>query len=256
MLVTACFVAAAGAAEHRLPDPIVALRLILVMLPIQFAIGALNDLCDRDLDRVAKPRKPLAGGALNSTLAAIVSVAGIAVGLGMASTFPFPTPLLAATGAGAGVAYDVGLKRGLLSWLPYWVGFVALPVCAWAAVGRLHQPAVIAVPPLALVLALSLHLANAGPDVAADRSAGAAGLAVRLGSQWSRRISLVLSCVAGVAVAVAAPALGQSALLVILGALPLVGAGAILWALPRARPFPPLALGMGLLAAVWLLALP
>ncbi len=94
--------------------------------------------------------------------------------------------LPAATGAGAGVAYDLWLQRGLLSWFPYWVAFVALPLCAWATVGHLDRRAAIAVPPLALVLALSLHLANASPDVG-RRSSGEAGLAVRLGERWWRR---------------------------------------------------------------------
>jgi 4-hydroxybenzoate polyprenyltransferase len=254
--VTACFVAAAGAARHRFPDLPVAVRLVLLMLPIQFAIGALNDLCDRDLDGAAKPRKPLASGAVNPAVAVVVTVAGLALGLGMAATFPLPTVGLAAAGAGAGVAYDAGLQRGVLSWLPYWIGFVALPLCAGAAMQRVDWRAAIALPPLALVLALSLHLANAGPDVMTDRAAGAGGLPARLGSRRSRWLSLGLSCLAGVAaVGLAAPS-GQSAVVVLLGAAPLLGASAILAVQPRRRIFPALACGTAILAAVWLVALP
>ncbi|MGD0833306.1 MAG: UbiA family prenyltransferase [Candidatus Dormibacteria bacterium] len=256
LLVTACFVAAVAAARHRPPDLTTGIRLVLVMLPIQFAIGALNDLCDREADRVTKPRKPLASGAVAPRVAVGVTAAGLLLGVATAATFPLPTVALAATGAGAGVAYDLWLQRGLLSWFPYWVAFVALPLCAWATVGHLDRRAALAVPPLALVLALSLHLANAGPDAAADRSSGAAGLAARLGARWSRRLSLWLAAVAAAAAVLAAPVLGQPAGVVLLGAIPLLGAAAVLAALRGARTFPALACGTAILVAVWLLALP
>ena len=172
LLVTACFVAAAAAARHRLPDPVTALRLVAIMLPIQLAIGALNDLCDRDLDRLVKPWKPLASGALSPVVAGGIALVGFAVALGMAATFPLPTLPLAAACAAAGIGYDLGLKRGALSWLPYWVGFACLPLTAGATVQHLTLRVVIAAPPLALALALSLQLANSLPDIEGDRRGG------------------------------------------------------------------------------------
>ena len=256
LLVTACFVAAAAAARHRFPDPLTAARLAGVMLPLQFAIGALNDLCDRDLDRLAKPRKPLASGALSPAIAAATAVTGFALGLGVAATFPLPTLPLAAACAAAGIAYDVGLKRGMLSWLPLWVGFSCLPLTAGAAVRHLTAPVVLAAPPLALALALSLQLANALPDIETDRRSGAAGLAARLGCAWSWRLSLGFAVLAAVAAIVAAPALGQPVAVVALGALPLLGVAGGLAARPLARPFPLLAPAMAIIAAAWLVALP
>ena len=256
LLVTACFVAAAAAARHRLPDPVTALRLVGIMLPIQFAIGALNDLCDRDLDRLVKPEKPLARGALSPAVAGAAALVGLVVALGMATTFPLPTLPLAAACAAAGIGYDLGLKRGALSWLPYWVGFACLPLTAGAAVQHLSLRVAIAAPPLALALALSLQLANSLPDIEGDRRGGAGGLAVRLGSAWSHRLSLGMAAFAGVATTVAAPALGQPVPVVILGALPLVGLSVALALRPYPRPFPLLAPAVGILTAVWLLALP
>jgi geranylgeranylglycerol-phosphate geranylgeranyltransferase len=256
LLVTACFVAAAAAARHRLPDPVTALRLVGIMLPIQFAIGALNDLCDRDLDRLVKPAKPLASGVLSPAVAGAAALVGFAVALGMAATFPLPTLPLAAACAAAGIGYDLGLKRRALSWLPYWVGFACLPLTAGAAVQHLTLPVVIAAPPLALALALSLQLANSLPDIEGDRRGGAGGLAVRLGSAWSHRLSLGMAALAGVAAIVAAPALGQPVPVVVLGALPLVAVAAVLALRPHLRPFPLLAPAVGILTAVWLLALP
>jgi 4-hydroxybenzoate polyprenyltransferase len=256
LLVTACFVTAAAAARHRLPDPVTALRLVGIMLPIQFAIGALNDLCDRDLDRLFKPEKPLASGLLSPAVAGAAALVGFAVALGMAATFPLPTLPLAAACAAAGIGYDLGLKRGALSWLPYWVGFACLPLTAGAAVQQLSPRVAIAAPPLALALALSLQLANALPDIEGDRQGGAGGLAVRLGSAWSRRLSLGMAALAGVGAVVAAPTLGQPVPVVILGALPLVAVSAVLALRQYPRPFPILAPAAGILTAVWLLALP
>ena len=191
LLVTACFVAAAAAARHRLPDPVTALRLVAIMLPIQLAIGALNDLCDRDLDRLVKPWKPLASGALSPVVAGGIAPVGFAVALGMAATFPLPTLPLAAVCAAAGIGYDLGLKRGALSWLPYWVGFACLPLTAGATVQHLTLRVVIAAPPLALALALSLQLANSLPDIEGDRRGwrSGSGRCGRVASAWGWRLS-------------------------------------------------------------------
>jgi 4-hydroxybenzoate polyprenyltransferase len=256
LLVTACFVAAAAAARHRLPDPVTSLRLVGIMLPIQFAIGSLNDLCDRDLDRLVKPEKPLASGALNPAVAGAVTLVGFAVALGMAATFPLPTLPLAAACAASGIGYDLGLKRSVLSWLPFWVGFTCLPLTAGAAMQHLTVRVALAVPPLALALALSIQLANAAPDIEADRRSGSAGLAVRLGPRWSHSLSLGLAALTGVAATLAAPELGQPAWIVALGALPLITGSALLALRPDWRSFPLLAPAAGILAAAWLIALP
>ncbi len=257
LLVTACFVAAAAAVHHRLPDPLVAARLVGVMLPFQFAIGALNDLLDRPLDRIAKPAKPLVSGTVAPAAAGAVAAAGFALGLGLAATFPLPTVLLAGGCAAAGAAYDLGLKRGALSWLPYFAGFTCLPLCAWAAEGHLVGLDAIAVVPLALLLALALHLANSAPDADRDRRGGSAGLAVRLGAARSRHLSLLLAVLAGVLATALAPLLGQPWPVVLSGSFaPVAAAAALLTIRPRLRPFPLLAPAAAILSAVWLFTLP
>jgi 4-hydroxybenzoate polyprenyltransferase len=256
LLVTACFVAAAAAARHRLPDLLTDLRLVAVMLPLQFAIGAFNDLRDQEGDRVAKPGKPLASGAVSPGVAVAATLAGFGIALGTAATFHLPTLPLTGACAAAGIVYDLGLKRGALSWLPFWVGFACLPLTAGAAVGQLSARVAVAAPPLALALALSIQLANALPDIEADRRSGSAGLAVRLGAVWARRLSLGLAALAGVAAIAAAPALSQPIAAVALGAAPLLGVALLLVLHPLPRPFPLLAPAAGMLAAVWLLALP
>ena len=256
LLVTACFVAAAAAARHRLPDLLTDARLVSVMLPLQLAIGALNDIRDRDEDREAKPWKPLAAGTVSPGVAVAATLAGLGLGLGMAATFPLPTLPLTGVCAAAGIAYDLGLKRGALSWLPFWVGFACLPLTAGAAVQQLSGRVALAAPPLALGLALSIQLANALPDIEADRRSGSAGLAVRLGAAWTRRLSLGLAALTGGAAIALAPVLTQPAPVVALGAVPVLAVTLALALLPLPRPFPLLAPAAGILAAVWLLALP
>jgi 4-hydroxybenzoate polyprenyltransferase len=257
LLVTACFVAAAGAAHHQLPGPLDTARLVGVMLPLQFAIGALNDLMDLPLDRVAKLAKPLVNGPLGPAAAAAVAGAGFALGLGVSATFPLPTLFLAVGCAASGAAYDLGLKRGALSWLPYFAGFTCLPLCAWAAERHLVGRSAIAALPLALLLALALHLANSAPDADRDRSAGSTGLAVRLGAARSRGLSLALAVAAGAVAAGLAPMVRQPWPIVVGGALAPVAAAATLLALrPGLRPFPLLAPAAAILSAVWLFTLP
>ena len=255
LLVTACLVAAFGAARQALPSLPVALRLVALMLPIQFAIGALNDVCDEQLDRHAGKAKPLVLGVVSPAAALAVALGGFGLGIGMGATFPAPTLALAAVAAAAGAGYDLGLKRGALSWAPWWIGFTSLPLLGWAAAGMPLARLVAAVPPLTLLLAVGLQLANALPDIAADRRQGSAGLGVRLGARWSRRLSLGLCSAAVVASVAAAPLLGQPLWLVSAGGAPLLAAACLLALRPRLRPFPLLAGGAGVLAAVWLAAL-
>src|SRR5258708_33109789 len=58
LLVTAVTVGAAAIALRGAPSWSLALRLVLLMLPAQFAIGVVNDLADVGADRSAKPHKP------------------------------------------------------------------------------------------------------------------------------------------------------------------------------------------------------
>ncbi len=256
LLVTASLVAAAGAARHAVPGPGESLRLAVTMLPIQLAIGALNDLCDQGLDRSAGRRtKPLVSGAVRPRTAALVTVLGFALGLGAATTLPLPAVLLAAVAALAGAGYDLGLKRGALSWVPWWAGFTALPLLGWAAAGVPLGRLAAAVPGLTLGLALSLQLANALPDIAGDRSGGSSGLGVRLGPRWSRRASLGLAALTAAAALSLSPILGQAPWLVGAGVAPLMAGSLLLAVRPRIRPFPVLAAGAGVMATFWLVAL-
>jgi len=255
ILVTATFVAIATLAGRAAPSATLAVRLVFVMLPIQFAIGIANDVFDRRDDAVGKPYKPLVRGVVPWQAAAAVAAMLSVVGLAVAATINFPTLALSAGGLAAGLAYDVGLRRTLLSGVPWAAGFTLLPLAAFAAAGKLSARLAILIP-LAVLLAVALHLANAAPDIAADRAGRRTSLAVLVGPVWSRRIAIAgVALVTAIAASLAAP-LGQDVRWVA-GAAGLVAIVVAAVSLLRMeRPFPALAIGSAVLAITWLAALP
>jgi 4-hydroxybenzoate polyprenyltransferase len=257
LLVTAVTVGAAAMARHAAPGASTALRLVLLMLPAQFAIGAANDVLDMSADRDAKPHKPLVRGAVPPRWARALVVAGVATSLASAASFGAAVLLATAVGLGAGLAYDAGLKRGRLSWLPWWVAFSALPICAYAAVGRFTARLWWAVP-LAAVLAVGLNCANALPDIEDDRRAGLVSLPVLLGARRARWVAVgsLLACAAATA-ALMAP-LHQSGpwLPLAWAAVLAASVAALAWPRLARAPFPLLAPAAAALALAWLAALP
>ena len=257
LLVTLTTVAAATVLLHRVVGMSTALRITAVVLPAQLAIGAVNDLVDRADDTAAGRRdKPLVTGAASTAAARAVAVLGVAVSLLAAGLTSRSALAVAVGGLGAGLAYDLGLKRTLLSPVPWWVGFACVPLGAAAVAGTgLPAPRVLA--PLSLLLALGLHAANAMPDLADDRRAGVRSLPVRIGPGATRGVALLTMVGASVVAVAAAPRLGQSLSTVALGAA--VPAFVALWVLHAhriARPFAVLAPATLPLVVTWLAALP
>jgi 4-hydroxybenzoate polyprenyltransferase len=257
LLVTAVTVGAAAIALRAAPGWPLAGRLVLLMLPAQFAIGIANDVCDTAADAAAKPHKPLVRGAVPRRAAVAATVLLVATSLASAASLGWAVLAATVAGLGAGLGYDLGLKRGRWSLLPWWVGFTALPFCAFAAAGRLPRALWWCVP-LTAVLALGLHCANVLPDLEDDRRGGVASLPVLLGAVWARRVAIGGVVLCALLTAVLAAPLGQSPAL--LGAAWAVVAGCVLGAglVPRVAraPFPVLALASAALAVGWLAALP
>jgi 4-hydroxybenzoate polyprenyltransferase len=257
LLVTAVTVGAAAMALHATPSGGLALRLVLLMLPAQFAIGAANDLADLGADRLAKAHKPLVRGVVPVWLAVAVVLLGVGVSLWAASTLGGWVLLATAVGLGAGLAYDVGVKRGVASWVPWWVAFTALPLCAFTAAER-FTAALWWVVPVTGLLAVGLHCANALPDLDDDRRAGVRSLPVLLGSRRAR--VLALGAVAGAVVATAALALPLHQagpwLPLAWGVVAVCLVAAVAWRRVARAPFPVLALATAALAVAWLAALP
>jgi 4-hydroxybenzoate polyprenyltransferase len=166
----------------------IALRLGLAMLVIQFGIGTVNDLVDRERDMIAKPAKPLASGLVVQGEATLLALAAFTIGALLAASVSLATLLVAAGGAAIGLAYDLRLKGTAGSWLPFALGIPLLPVFAWiGAIGTL-PPSIIIGALLAVPAGLGLAIANALPDAEGDVRAGASSIAVALGRSTAWRL--------------------------------------------------------------------
>ena len=255
LLVTLVFVAIAALAARGVPNAARILQLAGTMLPIQLCIGVINDVVDLPADSVAQPYKPLTRGVLRRSTATWVGVGLGAIGLGVAASINLATLGLGAAALGAGLAYDLGLRQTPLSWVPWWGGMAVLPLMGYASTGSVSARLLIVVP-LSALIAVGLHLANAQPDIDADRSAGVHSLPVIVGVGVARWAGPGALAVAGVlALALAVP-LGQAGPLLFAGAALLAcGVAAVAIAHPQ-RPFPILAAGSAVFAVAWLGSLP
>jgi 4-hydroxybenzoate polyprenyltransferase len=203
------FVAADGS-----PDASVLVRMLLLMLFAQSAIGVTNDLFDRDLDAAAKPWKPLVAGAIDARQATMLVVL-LVVGVVLIGVTLGPASLgLAVLGLACGLAYDVRLKRSMFSGVPYMIAIPTLPIWVWVTLGE-WQPDLWWLLALGPLIGLALHLANTLPDLEADARSGVFGLAHRLGA--ARSMLLAWAAFAG-------------ALATSLGVAPLVEYDAVLYA--------------------------
>ena len=255
LLVTAVVVAAAGLLERRFPGVRSAAGLVLVMLPAQLGIGALNDWADARSDIVSKPFKPLVRGLVGRTGAALFAATMFLISLGAAAWLGVGVLLVDLLGLSAGVGYDLALKRTPLAVLAWWAGFGAVPLLAMVMTGRLRGG--VEAVPLAGLASLAVLLANGLPDSPGDRAAGARTLPTVLGDVASRAVMAGALVAAAVYVLVLARPLRQDGLAGLAAAA--LAAGAALGAVgTRWRPlvFPALAALVAVAAVSWLAALP
>ncbi|MBY8879051.1 UbiA family prenyltransferase [Streptomyces sp. PLK6-54] len=157
----------------------------------QLSVGWSNDRVDARRDRAAgRQDKPLVSGAVGAGTVAAAAVGALALCV----------PLSVANGVSAGAAhlagvaaawgYNLGVKRTVLSWLPYAVGFGLLP--AFVTLGLPGRPW----PPgwsvaAGALLGVGAHVTNVLPDIDADLAAGVRGLPQRLGRRRSRALAPV-----------------------------------------------------------------
>lgn len=157
----------------------------------QLSVGWSNDYLDREEDAAAGRRdKPIPAGSVHPGAVWRAALAAFPVCLGLSVPLGAPEVAVMAAAVGSAWAYNLGLKRTFLSWLPYAVSFGLAPVYIWlASQDRLPPGWVVAG---AALLGLAGHLTNVLPDIEADRARGARGLPHRLGP----RPSLALAAVA------------------------------------------------------------
>jgi 4-hydroxybenzoate polyprenyltransferase len=169
----------------------------------QASIGWSNDWLDADRDRaVARADKPVVQGAVSPSLLRAAALAAAAAAVVLSLLLGVVPGLLLLLLVASGWAYNAGLKRTVLSGVPYLVGFGALPagVVATAPGTPIAPWWLIAA---GAALGGAAHLANVAPDLEDDLATGVRGLPHRLGP--------VVSAVLGAAL------LGTASLLLVFG---------------------------------------
>jgi 4-hydroxybenzoate polyprenyltransferase len=177
--------------------------LCFAVLAGQASIGWSNDWLDADRDRaVARADKPVVQGAVSPSLLRVLALVAAAVAVVLSLLLGVVPGVLLLLLVASGWAYNAGLKRTVLSGVPYLVGFGALPagvvaaapgtpIAPWWLIGA------------GAALGGAAHLANVAPDLEDDLATGVRGLPHRLGP--------VVSAVLG------AGLLGAASLMLVLG---------------------------------------
>ena len=222
------------------------------MLCYQFTIGVANDVVDIDEDRTAKPWKPVASGAIPRTAAVFLAAVLAGLGLLVTSTLGLRPWAVGACGLVLGLAYDLGLKRTALSFVPYALAIPLIPVWVLVSAGRGGGDSW-TILPLGALLGVGLHLANQAQDVEEGHGPGLPAL---LGARDSRALAVALFvAVTGAACLLLLARGGATSALVVAGVGLLSSAAALATAAGRRHSFEVLAIGGSILGTLYLHAL-
>ncbi|MFE6633441.1 UbiA family prenyltransferase [Streptomyces tendae] len=193
------FVAVLAVGAGRGPAGSVAVA--LAVLAGQLSIGWCNDAVDARRDTACRRGdKPVGTGELPRAAAAAAAGAALALCVPLSLVCGLAAGTVHLVGVGAGWAYNLWLKRTVLSPLPYAVGFAALPAFVTLGPPLSAWPAWWATTAGAL-LGVGAHLANVLPDIEDDLATGVRGLPQRLRRPACRRLApVVMSAAVGVLV--------------------------------------------------------
>lgn len=250
-----------GAAWIAGAAPSDAMRLGASMIALQAGIGALNDIVDAGADAGRKRAKPIPAGSVSLPAARVVVLAAAGIGVGLALPSGLSLVILAVIVLGIGLAYDLIAKGSAWSWLPFAIGIPILPVYGWLGSGGPLPTWFGALIPAAAMAGAALAIANARADTERDRAAGRASVATRLGpgASWLVHAALWVAVLAIALAGLVWSGTWVGWLLAAAAAWSLVGAGIALGrrASPRRREraWEIEAVGAGLLALVWLVAI-
>ena len=161
--------------------------ILLAMSGAQIVIGVVNELVDLDLDRGARPDKPMVAGLVTHRGAWGLLGASAVLMLAAGAMLGIRALLVCLLGCALGIAYSLWLKRTLLAFLPYVLAIPLLPI--WVALSHDELDAGwMLLFPLGAFALTGVQLAQSLPDVASDRAAGIRSLTTVLGEQRALRL--------------------------------------------------------------------
>lgn len=180
-------------------------RCVVIALAIllgQLSIGWSNDWIDAGRDRASgRLDKPVAAGRVSRRLVARAAVSAFVIGMAVSISLGRAAAICHFVLVASGWAYNLGLKRTVLSVVPFVVSFGLLPdVVTFAGVhGVAAAPWATAV---GAVFGVSIHFTNVLPDLADDDATGVRGLPHRLGARTSGLVAFGALVVAAILVLV------------------------------------------------------
>ncbi len=139
----------------------------------------MNEYCDREVDKLLKPWRPIPSGRISSRSAIYISALSFLVAVSIGASFGTVGIIGVMLGIGAGFAHNFILKSTIFSWLPFIIGYLVHPLWIWVVTG--HKLTLAFTGTLAYLspLILGVHVANQLPDFK-ERVYGVSGLAHRL----------------------------------------------------------------------------
>lgn len=153
---------------------------------MQISIAMINDYCDRDLDAVSKPEKPIPRGLVSPHEALIAGLLMIVVMVLLLLPLNPLALIISLVYLTLGQAYNLGLKSTPMSGIVFALAMPLIPLYAFAGVGRV-LPFLFWLVPVGFLLGVALNLANSLTDLEEDSAYGAKTLAVVLGVKGSFR---------------------------------------------------------------------
>jgi 4-hydroxybenzoate polyprenyltransferase len=206
----------------------------------QLAIGWSNDWLDAARDRQARRAdKPTVSGLVSPRTLRTAAFVALAVSTVLGFWAGAAAGLANLGVVAGGWAYNVWLKRTVLSWLPYAVAFGLLPAFVVAASGDGRVVAGWAVLAGAL-LGVGAHVANVLPDLEDDAATGVHGMPHRLGRRASSLLAPAVLAVGSVVTLLGPPGPPSvpGAVLTVAALVLAAGAGVVGVTRPRSRaPF-------------------
>ncbi|MEV0040413.1 UbiA family prenyltransferase [Streptomyces sp. NPDC050804] len=182
LLITGLAVAAGQSASG-------CLLVAAAVLTGQLSVGWSNDALDAARDTAAgRTAKPVVRGAVGARTVGAAALIALALCVPLSLAYGWPAGAVHLVGVAAAWTYNLRLKSTVLSWLPYAVGFAALPAFVTLGLPGQPRPAWWIVTAAALV-GVGAHLGNVLPDVDSDLALGVRGWPQRLGPA---RIRLLL----------------------------------------------------------------
>lgn len=151
---------------------------------MQISIAMINDYCDRGLDAVGKPEKPIPRGLVTPREALLVGLLMIVVMVVLLLPLNPLALFISLVYLTLGQAYNLGLKSTPLSGIVFALAMPLIPLYAFAGVGRV-LPFLLWLVPIGFLLGVALNLANSLTDLEKDSAYGAKTLAVVLGLKGS-----------------------------------------------------------------------